>query len=115
MCYDRHFAECLSRSSCTKQVTTDMSMKNHFLGWCHQVGIPMAGAGASNIEACKFITGCYAISLVNQEALQSKKIRHVTLKGYIKMASKYQTNQSLSTPRGASMDFIKVVLDAVKK
>ena len=45
----------------------------------------------------------------------SRKIRHATLAGYIRMAVECHTDLKLPSPRKADTDFVAVILDAVKK
>ena len=79
------------------------------------VGAMKAGVIELGIQACNFILACYAVSLVNGETLHFKKICHTTLKGYTKMTIKCHTNQVLPSPCSAPIDFIEVILEAVKK
>ena len=47
--------------------------------------------------------------------MQYKKVRHDTIKGYIRAAVKCHTDRRLPSPRTAAIDYVAVILDAVKK
>ena len=73
------------------------------------------GTTLSHLQAQNFVLACYAVSLTAGETLQAKRIRHATLRGYVKMACKCHTDLGLPSPRLADTDYISVILDAVKK
>ena len=58
---------------------------------------------------------CYAVSLTTGATLQYKKIRYDTLRGYIRTAVKCHTDCKLPSPRTADIDYVAVILDAVRK
>jgi hypothetical protein len=68
-----------------------------------------------DLQARNYIIACYAMSLTEGETLLSRKIRHATLAGYVRAAISCHTDQMLPNPRLADNDYIKIVLDAVRK
>ena len=105
----------MSGSNRSKQATTDRSRQDHFLRWCSAKGVVAGGTTLSHLQARNFVLACYAVSLTAGETLQAKRIRHATLRGYVKMACKCHTDLGLPSPRLADTDYISVILDAVKK
>ena len=115
MGYGGVIAARLQKSSRSKQAGTDRSRQDHFLKWCNTVGAAAGGTQLGDIQARNFLIACYAVALVQGETLLSTKIRHNTLKGYIKMACTCHTNLGLPDPRKAPIDLIKIITDAVNK
>lgn len=115
MPYGDAIASRLQGSSRSKQATTDRARQDHYLAWCHAHGIPAGGTKLAHIQARNFVIACYAVSLTTGETLLSKKVRHDTLRGYVRMAIKCHTDLHLPSPRKADSDFVAVILDAVKK
>lgn len=105
----------MQRSNRGKQATTDRSRQNHYLEWCHSHGVTAGGTTLASLQARNFVLACYAVSLVSGETLLSRKLRHDTIKGYIRMAVRCHTDRRLPSPRQADMDFVAVILDAVRK
>ena len=68
-----------------------------------------------HIQARNFVLACYAVSLTTGETLLCKKIRYDTLRGYIRVAVKCHTDLHLPSPRTAKVDYVGVILDAVRK
>eukprot|EP00956_Cyclotella_meneghiniana_P031158 scaffold80896_cov59-Cyclotella_meneghiniana.AAC.1 len=71
------------------------------------MGAVDGGIQLPDIQARNFVVACYTVALVEGETLLSKKIRHATLQGYIKMAfpfssanSPFQTKPSLGIVAG---------------
>ena len=75
----------------------------------------MGGTTLPDLQAHNFVLACYAVSLTTGETLLCRKIRHDTLKGYIRMAVKCHTDRNLPSPRRADIDYVSVILDAVRK
>ncbi len=115
MHYGSDIAARVSKSGKSKQANVNCSRKNHYLAWCNSVGARSAGADPKDIQARNFLLACYAVSLVRGETILSRRLRHATLKGYLKMACTCHTDQGLPSPRTAPTDFVKIVLDAVQK
>ena len=68
-----------------------------------------------HLQTRNFVIACYAVSLTTGKTLLNKRVRHDTLKGYVRMAIKCHTDRRLPSPRLADTDYISVVLDAVRK
>lgn len=115
MHYGCAIAERMQRTSKSKQAGTAMSRKNHFLAWCNRIGAIAAGTAEPDLQVRNFILACYAISLVNGETLLSRKVRYGTLKNYMSAATKCHTDLGLPSPRSAPVDYVKIVLEAVRK
>ena len=79
------------------------------------MGAVDGGTHLPDIQARNFVVACYTVALVEGETLLSKKIRHATLQGYIKMACICHTSVRLPDPRRAPINFIKTITDAVRK
>ena len=73
------------------------------------------GTHLDHLQARNFVIACYAVSLTTGETLLNKRVRHDTLKGYVRMAIKCHTDRRLPSPRLADTDYISVILDAVRK
>ena len=67
------------------------------------------------IQAQNYLIACYAVSLVRGETLLEKKIKHATIKKYVKAACALHRDRDLPSPYQAPIDYISMVLKAVKK
>lgn len=115
MHYGGDLASRLQRSNQSKQAVTDRARKNHFLRWCESVGVEAGGTTNPSLQARNFIIACYAVALTRGQTLLGKRIRHSTLKSYIKQAINCHTNRKLPSPALADTNYIKTITDAVKK
>jgi hypothetical protein len=53
--------------------------------------------------------------LVNGEIILSGKVRHCTLRNYMSAATKCHTDLGLPSPSSAPIDYVKIVLESVRK
>ena len=67
------------------------------------------------LQARNYFIACYAVSLVHGETLLSKRIMHATMKKYVKAAIALHRDRDLPSPYSAPIDYIDIVLKAVKK
>ena len=77
--------------------------------------LPAGGTELPDIQARNFVLACYAVSLTTGETLLAKKIRHATLRNYIKDACILHERRKLASPRAAPIDYVDIILKAVKK
>ena len=76
-------------------------------------------------QARNYVLACYAVSLVRGETILNIRIRYKTLKNYLNAAIKLHTQRSghqggqkverLPNPYNAKVDYIDIVLKAVRK
>lgn len=72
------------------------------------------------IQARNYVIACYAVSLIRGETILNMKIRYKTVCNYVTDAIKLHTSRTgkvkkLPSPRNADIDYIDIVLKAVKK
>ena len=77
------------------------------------------------LQARNYVLACYAVSLVRGETLLNIRIRYKTLRNYVNDAIKLHTQRSgkhggqqderLPNPHNAKVDYIEIVLKAVRK
>ena len=53
--------------------------------------------------------------MVNGETILSGKVRHCTLRNYMSAAMKCHTDLGLPSPRSSPINYVKIVLEAVRK
>ncbi|KAL7530400.1 hypothetical protein ACHAXR_003476, partial [Thalassiosira sp. AJA248-18] len=114
--YGCHIAEEVRRSNCGKQDTTNKSRANHFLKWVETIDLdqdPMLPH--HDIQARNYLIACFAVSLVRGETLQGTNIRHATIRNYVQAVCRLHRDRDLPSPYGAPVDYISIVLKAVKK
>jgi hypothetical protein len=68
-----------------------------------------------DIQARNYLISCYAVSLIQGETILRRKIRHATIRNYVKAATTLHRDRDLPSPYGAPIDYISLVLNAVKK
>lgn len=67
------------------------------------------------LQARNYVLACYAVSLTKGDTIQARQIRHDTLRGYVRAAVKCHTDRHLPSPLTADIDYVGIILDAVKK
>ena len=67
------------------------------------------------IQARNYLLACYAVSLTMGETIHDRTIRHATIHNYVNAAAKLHRDRDLPSPYGADIDYISMVLKAVKK
>ena len=70
------------------------------------------------LQARNYLLACYAISLIQGETIRGKPIRHKTICNYVNAAAKLMKEHDkvhLPDPRNAPVDYVDIVLKAVKK
>ena len=86
------------------------------MSWCDRVELGDDPClPHQNLQARNYLIACFAISLIRGETLLARKVRHRTLRHYVKAACKLHTDREMPSPRSANIDYIKTVLDAVGK
>ena len=68
-----------------------------------------------DIQARNYLIACFAVSLVRGETIHSRKIRHATVCNYVNAAASLHTDRKLPSPYSAPIDYITIVLKAIKK
>ena len=68
-----------------------------------------------DIQARNYLIACFAVSLVRGETINSNKIRHATVRNYVNAAASLHTDRKLPSPYSAPIDYITIVLKAIKK
>ena len=68
-----------------------------------------------DIQARNYLIACFAVSLIRGETIQSRKIRHATVRNYVNAVIELHTDRKLPSPYGAPTDYITIVLKAIKK
>lgn len=79
------------------------------------MGLDDPCAASDDLQARNFYLACYAVSLVEGETIQTKKVRYSTLMGYIGQAVELHTQRNLPSPRSADIDFVRIITEAVRK
>ena len=115
--YGCHISDEVHLSTSSKQQHTDKSRANHFLAWTKEISLKDDPClPHHDIQARNYLLACYAVSLIRGETIQSKRVRHATMRNYIKAAVRLHTDRDLPSPHsGAPIDYITIVLKAVKK
>ena len=115
--YGCDIAEEVRRSDGGKQQNTDDSRTCHFLEWTGHMGLQDEDPVLPDqpLQARNYLIVCYAVSLVRGETLLEKKIKHATIKKYVKAACALHRDRDLPSPYHAPIDYISMVLKAVKK
>ena len=67
------------------------------------------------VQARNYLVACYAISLTKGETIQGRAIRHATMRNYVKAISSLYTDRDVESPHCADIDYITMVLKAVRK
>jgi len=68
-----------------------------------------------SLQARNYLIACFAVSLIRGETIQSRKIRHATVKNYVNAAVGLHTDRQLPSPKHADIDYVSIVLKAIKK
>ena len=68
-----------------------------------------------SLQARNYLIACFAVSLIRGETIQSRKIRYATVRNYITAAVGLHTDRQLPSPYHANIDYISIVLKAIKK
>ena len=68
-----------------------------------------------DIQARNYLIACFAVSLIRGETIQSRKIRHATVRNYVNAVIELHTDRKLPSPYGAPTDYITIVLKAIQK
>ena len=68
-----------------------------------------------DIQARNYFIACFAVSLIRGETIHSRKIKHATVRNYVKAAACLHTDRKLPSPYGAPIDYITIVLKAIQK
>ena len=68
-----------------------------------------------SLQARNYLIACFAVSLIRGETIQSRKIRHATIRNYVNAAVGLHTDRQLPSPKHADIDYISIVLKAIKK
>ena len=119
--YGCHISEEVNRSAGSKQRGTSNTRTNHFLKWYKRMdGIGDPCMPTAPIQARNYVIACYAVSLIRGETILNMKIRYKTVCNYVTDAIKLHTSQTgnvtkLPNPRNADINYIDIVLKAVKK
>ena len=114
--YGCHIAEEIHRSNASKQQHTDKSRTNHFIKWTKKIALNQDPClPTHNIQARNYLVACFAVSLIRGETIQGTKVRHATLRKYAKAVVLMHKDRDLPSPYGAPVDYITIVLNAVKK
>ena len=75
-----------------------------------------AGNHSLNVgQARNYLVARFVISLTKGETIQGRKIRHATMRNYVKAISTLYTDRNMETPYCADVDSITMVLKAVRK
>jgi hypothetical protein len=67
------------------------------------------------VQARNYLVACFVISLTKGETIQGRSIRYATMRNYVKAISKLYTDRGAESPYCADVDYITLVLKAVKK
>ena len=68
-----------------------------------------------DIQARNYLIACFAVSLIQGETIHSRKIKHDTIRNYVNAAASLQTGRKFPSPYSAPIDYITIVLKAIKK
>lgn len=67
------------------------------------------------VQARNYLVACYVISLTKGETIQGRTIRYATMRNYVKAISILYTDRDVASPYCADVDYITMVLKAVRK
>ena len=67
------------------------------------------------VQARNYLVACYVVSLTKGETIQGRNIQHATMRNYVKAISTLYTDQNVESPYCADVDYITMVLKAVRK
>jgi hypothetical protein len=115
--YGCDIAEEIAGSNGNKQNVTQDSRARHFLEWCVRMdvtGDPLLPQ--HDLQARNYLIACFAVSLSRGETLQNRgAIMHATISKYVQAVCKLHKDRTYVSPYKAPIDFISIVLKAVKK
>ena len=68
----------------------------------------------NNIQVHNYLVVCFAVSLVREETIQGHNIKFKTIQNNVRVANKHHEDRKLLSPYAAQVDYISIVLIAVK-
>ena len=67
------------------------------------------------LEARNYLITCFVVSLIWDETIQGRSIRHTTVRNYVNTEISLHIDRSLPSPHYTGTNYIKIVLKAVSK
>ena len=114
--YGCHISEEIHRSDGGKLQYTQQSRASHFLSWTKRMDLGQDPClPHQEIQVRNYLIACFAVPLVRGETINSHKIRHATVRNYVNTAASLHTDRKLPSPYSAPIDYITIVLKAIKK
>ena len=68
-----------------------------------------------DLQARNYLLACFAVSLIEGDTIQSRTIRHTTVRNYVNVTIASHIDRELSLLMHATVNYIDIVLKALKK